>query len=170
MRPQAEAAGGALVSLLGNHELMNSLGGKSATILPPESHKRFKLISTPPPPPPPHRLALCDERRHCLFRRRAEPPRGLLDRLDRPRVPHQLQHHGPRALLDHRRRLPGLVRGPGAGAAQDATRFFRSALRRRPARLAVVRRGREPVPARGGFVRPRRHHARVPRLATSFER
>lgn len=30
---------------------MNSLGGKSATILPPESHKRFKLISTPPPPP-----------------------------------------------------------------------------------------------------------------------
>lgn len=49
LRPQAEAAGGALVSLLGNHELMNSLGGKSAAILPPKVAQKIELISPLPP-------------------------------------------------------------------------------------------------------------------------
>ena len=52
LRPQAEAAGGALVSLLGNHELMNSLGGKSAAILPPKVAQKIELISAPHPPRP----------------------------------------------------------------------------------------------------------------------
>lgn len=93
LRPQAEKAGGQVVNLLGNHELVSR-----ALRCNDQSHHPLHL-SLPYTDERLGRLALRHQRRHRLVWRRTTKANRIVHRLDWSDMANQLFNHGQSALL-----------------------------------------------------------------------